>query len=253
MDEILNPIAEREHPDSGLYCIPSEAKNFPNSHFYCIDENCKDPRRRLFLKRSKLGTHFYSHYGNYQHEISPETLLHKLTIKSFEGLKEFELPSFKDDEGNYYPVQTIHIDSDKTVMEFRELRGIRPDVTITPLGGMQLAIEIFVTNRTKDKKIQRLEDHKLPTIEINLNDFYHLNRERCRTDITFIKENSPILVAELKRKNWLAKPKVDQIVDLVKGEDPAPAISRSTSSPGQGCLLILIFPLAVLLLLHLTQ
>jgi hypothetical protein len=252
MDEILNPIAEREMPDSGLYCIPSDAKNYPNSHFYCIDENCNDPQRRLFLKRSKLGRYFYSHYGNYQHEISPETLLHKLTIKSFEGLMEFELPSFKDDEGNYYPTQIFFIDPDRTVMEFRELQGIRPDVTITSLGGTQLAIEIFVTNRTKDKKIQRLEDHKLPTIEINLNDFYQTNRERCKTDIIFIKENSPVLVAELKRKNWLAKPKVDQIVDLIKGEEPVPKSSPSTtSSPGQGCLLLLVLPSAILVILQL--
>lgn len=94
-------------------------------------------------------------------------------------MTEFEFPSFKDDNGNYYPAQTIPIDPDKTIMEFRDLQGIRSDVTITSLGGMQVAIEIFVTNRTKEKKIQRIEDHKLPTIEINLKDFYQLNRDRC--------------------------------------------------------------------------
>ena len=250
---MLNPIAEREEPDSGFYCIPSEAKNYPNSRFYCIDENCNDPHRRLFVKRSKLGRYFFCHYGNYQHQISPETLLHKLTIKSFEGVIEFELPSFKDEEGNYYPVQTISIDSSKTILEFRELKGIRPDVTVTSAGGMQLAIEIFVTNRTKEKKIERLQEHKLPTIEISLKDFYNLNRERCKTDIAFIKENAPALVAELKRKNWLAKPKADQIVGLTKGAEPIPVVSPPSTSPPGGCLLLFIFPVAILILFELLQ
>lgn len=139
-------------------------------------------------------------------------------------------------------------------MEFRDLQGIRSDVTITSLGGMQVAIEIFVTNRTKEKKIQRLEDHKLPTIEINLKDFYQLNRDRCKSDITFIKENAPVLVAELKRKNWLAKPNVDQVVDLTKGKEPVPSVPASTtSSPGQGCLLLFIFPIAIMILFALSQ
>jgi hypothetical protein len=249
VDEILNPIAEREAPDSGLYCIPSEANHYPDSRFYCIDENCKDPKRGLFLKKSNRGRYFFSHYGNYQHEISPETLLHKLTIKSFEGLKEFELPTFKDEEGYYYPVQTISIDPSKTALEFRELEGVRPDVTITSLGGMQLGIEIFVTNRTKEKKIQRLEGHKLPTLEINLEDFYRFNRERCKTDISFIKENALRLVCELKRKSWLATPKPDQIIGLLKGEELIPVVSPpSTSSPGEGCLFLFIFSVAILIL-----
>ena len=253
MNEILNPIAEREHPDSGLYCPPEEAKKYPNAHFFCIDENCQDPQRRLFLKKSKLGRYFYSHYGNYQHEISPETLLHKLTIKSFEGLAHFELPAFKDEQGNYYPVQTFLIDTKKTVLEFRELHGVRPDVTVTSLSGMVLAIEIFVTNRTKDQKIQRLAEHKLATLEINLNDFYQRNKERCKTDIPFINENAPVLVSELRRKKWLAKPMVDQIIDLMKGEEPIQATPVSVpTQPNQGCLMALLFiPISLFLLFQL--
>jgi hypothetical protein len=252
MADILNPLAEVDAPDSGRYATPDEAKSDRSRKYFCPDSDCLDKLRRLIFKTSKNGISFFCHYPDFQHEISPETLLHKLTIKSFEGLKEFELPSFKNDEGNYYPVQLISIDLTKTILEFRELKGIRPDVTVTSLTGMQFAIEIFVTHRTKENKIQRLEDHKLPTIEIDLKDFYYLNRERCKTDIRFIKENAPLLVSDLNRKNWLAKPKPEQIVDLIKREEAVVIVSPpSTTSPSQGSLLLLIFPIVGLILIEL--
>jgi hypothetical protein len=243
VNEILNPIAERENPDSGLYCTPEEGKLYPIAHFYCIDEGCHDPQRRLFLKKSKLGRYFYSHFGSYQHDISPETLLHKLTIKSFERLTEFQLPSFKDDQSNFYPDQVFFIDPEKTVVEFRGLKGVRPDVTLESTSGMKLAVEVFVTNRTKEQKIQRLNDHKLPTIELNLNDFYLRNREQCKTDIIFIKENALILIAELRRKKWLQHANVDQVIGLMVGEEPKTKIEPSTrNSPSQGCLVFFVIP-----------
>jgi len=244
MSEILNPIAERNEPDSGLYCTPEEAHKLSNEKFFCIDENCKDPKRGLFLKKSNRGKYFFSHYGNFQHEISPETLLHKLTIKSFEGLTEFELPSFKDDQGNFYPKQLFLIDPDKTILEFRELKGIRPDVTIVSTTGMQLAVEVFVTNQTKDQKVQRLSEHKLPTIELNLHDFYFKNKEQCKTDVPFIRDNAPKLVTELHRKKWLQLPEFGQVIGLTIGEEPKPEPpARAHSSTGQGCLLLFVIPI----------
>jgi hypothetical protein len=248
VSEILNPIAERVKPDSGLYCTPEEARDYGTEKFFCIDENCKDPNRGLFLKKSVKGKYFFSHYGKYQHEISPETLLHKLTIKSFEGLTEFQLPSFKDDQGNFYSEQVFLIDPRKTIVEFRELKGIRPDVTLESTNGMKLAVEVFVTNRAKEQKVQRLNDHKLPTIELNLNDFYLRNREQCKTDIPFIKENAPLLIAELPRKKWLQVPNAQQVIGLIVGEEPKTIIEPSNpSSPSQGCVVLFVIPLLLAL------
>jgi hypothetical protein len=244
MAEILNPLAEADHIDSGIYITPEQGKINAGRKFFCPDPDCLDNERRLIFKVSKNGLPFFCHYPDFQHEINPETLLHKLTIKSFEGLIEFELPPFKDDQGNFYPQQLFIIDPDKTVLEFRELKGIRPDVTIVSTSGMQLAVEIFVTNRTKDQKVQRLNDHKLPTIELNLNDFYLKNKEQCKTDIPFIKDNAPKLVAELHRKKWLQFPTFDQVIGLTIGEEPKPeAPSQSQASPGQGCLVLFVIPI----------
>lgn len=249
MSEILNPLAELDHFDSGKYLTPEEAKGHLGRKFFCPDPKCLDDQRRLIYKVSKNGRPFFCHYPDFQHEISPETLLHKLTIKKFDGLPEFEVPSFKDEQGNYYPAQVIRIDPGKTVMEFRDLLGIRPDVTITSTNGMTLAVEIFVTNKTKEKKIERLNDHRLPTVEINLNDFFVANRNRCKTDIPFINKNASILIAEITRKKWLSSPRSGAIVDLVKGEEPTPVQPQLTStSPGQGCLLtLLLLPFEMLI------
>lgn len=248
MSEIMNPLAELDRFGSGKYLTPEEAKGHLGRKFFCPDPKCLDEQHRLIYKVSKNRRPFFSHYPDFQHEISPETLLHKLTIKKFDGLAEFEVPSFKDEQGNYYPAQVIRIDPGKTVMEFRDLLGIRPDVTITSVNGMTLAVEIFVTNKTKEKKIQRLNDHSLPTVEVNLNDFYIVNRNQCKTDIPFINENASILIAQIDRKKWLSSPQFGEIVDLAKGEESTPVQPQPAStSPGQGCLLaLLLLPFDIL-------
>jgi hypothetical protein len=243
MNEIRNPLGELDHFNSGKYVKPDQAKNFEGHKFFCPDPKCLDEKRRLSYKVSKNGTPFFSHFPKYHHEINPETLLHKLTIKAFENLDKLEVPPFNDEYGNYYPSQVFLIDVDETVPEFRDLEGIRPDVALTSIHGMKLGIEIFVTSKTKEKKIQRIANHKLPTIEINLLEFYNLNRERCKTDIDFINQHAPQLIADPKRKIWLAQPCFQQTPGLVQSSPPTkttPAPKSSTSSSGGGCLVILL-------------
>lgn len=248
MSEILNPLAEIDSIDSGKFLTPEEAKDTPRHKYFCPDSDCLDENRRLIFKTSKNGRPFFCHYPDFQHEISPETLLHKLTIKKFEGLSQFEVPAFKDDGGNYYPTQILNINPEKTILEFKELQDVRPDVTVTSLNGMRLAIEIFVTNKTKERKIARLNNHNLPTIEIDLNDFYRSNRIRCKTDIAFINENAEVLIQKLPLKKWLNTPTSESIIDLIKGEEPKVEPPKVLPNQPTGCLVLLILmPLIVVL------
>ena len=70
-----------------------------------------------------------------------------------------------------------------------------------------------MTNRTKEKNIERIVNYKMPAIEINLMDFYNRNRERCKTDIDFINQNALHLIHELYRKVWLAQPNFSKLQD----------------------------------------
>lgn len=95
MEEYLNPIAEKNNPDSGQITTPKNA--YPirkESEFYCPDHDCLDPKRKLIPTKSKLGNYFFKHKPKCTHEIRPETLLHKLAVKWFETREEFEIPQF---------------------------------------------------------------------------------------------------------------------------------------------------------------
>jgi len=169
-------------------------------------------------------------------------------VKSFEGLTQFEIKEFKDENGKYYPAQTIQLDPTKTILEFREFTGVRPDVTVVSENGLTFAIEIFVTNKTKERKINRLKEHNLPTLEIGINDFYTANQEQCKVDVLFIEKHARILTAEMKRKKWLSLPLSHHTAGLNSSEKP---ILSSTNTPhGNGCCLSLIYLIPILLIIY---
>lgn len=190
MEELKNPTAELYSPDSGKLITPAQAKEkyTAEKRFFCPYANCLDPERKLYLTH-RGDLIYFSHYGNYEHEISPETLLHKLAIKYFEDLATFQIPHFKDDVNIHYPTQFLALDKSKTQTEYSLLKGIRPDVVIETCNGFQLAIEILVTHGVGDEKNKRIINHNLPTLEIDLSKFYLENKEQCKTEIDFIVGN----------------------------------------------------------------
>ena len=93
-------------------------------------------------------------------------------------------------------------------------QGVRPDVGIVSSCGFELAIEIYVTSAVKEEKAHVLNEFKLPTIEINLNDFYNSNLEKCRFDEQFVKSNLDSLLTDIQLKNWIILPEKDEDVPL---------------------------------------
>lgn len=153
MRTIVNPIAETGNPDSGNIVEPSQHLYLKkNQKFFCPDHDCKDPNRILILAKSKLNNYFFKHKPNFHHEIHPETLLHKSAIKWFEERENFQIPSFKETGA-----KRLELDSTKTVLEFRKLERLIPDVRLTTEDGFVFAIEIVVTNDIKPEKAKLIE------------------------------------------------------------------------------------------------
>lgn len=243
MSDILNPLAELDRVDSGQYRTPEEAKRDHDHKYFCPDPECLDETRRLIFKISNKDRPFFCHHPKFEHEIRPETLLHKLVIKAFERLDSFEIPAFRNAAGNYYGSQVISIDASKTAIEYREHRNIRPDVSITTSSGIEIAIEVFVTIKTKTEKIGKIKSLGLPAIEIDLSKFYFQYKERCKSDIAFIRENALPLINDLSLKHWLHKLPTDSCAELVKSEEPTkgePVKSESITSSNSGCFVALI-------------
>ena len=227
--DLRNPYAERSFPDSGQRVLPEEA--IYKLNYYCPDPLCLDPNRRLFLKKRQR--YFFSHYKGYDHLYSGETLLHKLSIKYFQKLESFEAPSLNGNESFI-----IKIDTTQTKLEYNGFKNLRPDIKITSIEDDTYFIEIFVTHETKGKKLNELKEYNLPTIEIELNDFYYQHQEQCRINVEFVRNEVPTLISNIALKKWLyhpdivqeiteSAPKEEQVSIEVKPNQPAMKNSSS--------------------------
>lgn len=198
-----NPIAELNKPDSGKTITPEEALCLEGDHeFFCPDHDCKDEKRKLILSRSKLDNPFFKHHGKYEHEIRPETLLHKLAIRWFQNRESFEIPSCQL-KNKDIKRQTVKLVPDLTVLEYRKLERIRPDVSLTTVSGVKFAIEIIVTSDIHESKRKLIDQFNLPTLRINLSDFYNANPEECRIGYEFVLANLDNLLNDIKLKTWV--------------------------------------------------
>ncbi|MFN8296366.1 MAG: hypothetical protein U0T69_09240 [Chitinophagales bacterium] len=209
MTDLINPIAELNNPDSGKFITPGDAHNMraidKKVKFYCPDVSCLDKERILFLRKSLIGNYHFSHRKGFGHDISPQTLLHKLAIKWFEDKEVFELPNH-----NKLNNRVVKIDKNKTILEYNSLNEIIPDVKIEIIDSSEIenviAIEIVVTNDILEDKLRKIQDYKLQTITIDLQEFYWNNKDKCRVDVDFVKENLDKLLTSLENKRWITEP-----------------------------------------------
>jgi hypothetical protein len=245
MAEFLNPIAELDKADSGKIIIPEEAYKVKDEHqFFCPDFDCKDPARILTPAISVNKNFFFRHKPNCKHDIRPETLLHKLAVKWFEGRSEFEVPPCSALRYRFSK-QALQLDPAKTECEYRKMKVVIPDVKCCTLNGFVFAIEIFVTSDVSKDKQKLITEFGLPTVRIDLSSFYEENRHQCRVDMKFINENLPGLLTDVNLKSWVIFPSRESIegkVDLLLLEESASStkVLQKKDGSGTGCVLGLI-------------
>lgn len=237
MADFLNPIAEVGRVDSGDIRTPEEAAPLKGTHsFFCPDFDCKDKNRKLILKRSVKDKYFFSHLPGCEHEIRPETLLHKLAIKWFENKTEFEIPEGIN-SGKRIKKQFLNLDPQKTYLEYSRLKTIIPDVKLYTFGKFEFAVEIFVTNDISDSKKKLIEQFGLPTIRIDLSDFYKLHPQECRINKDFVSQNLDNLLTDINLKEWVVFPNMELLLNELETEN----IPQPQHSNNPGCMVILPF------------
>jgi hypothetical protein len=244
--EIKNPIAELDIPDSGRIIRPFEATALKkaNHRFFCPDHDCQDPFRKLFLAKSGKGTLFFKHGPGYEHDIRPETLLHKLAVKWFENRLSIVIPDHRE-EPLAIASQLVRLCIEETKCEYRKLQGHIPDVLLVSTKGFKFAIEVVVTSDINDQKVILIKDFGFPTIRIDLGKFYMANQEQCRTDYDFILANLDNLLSDIKSMSWVIPPKLENLfeqLDVIQipiapsSRPPAPKpITDNT-----GCLFVIL-------------
>jgi hypothetical protein len=234
-DLYKNPIAEVDNPDSGWIINPAEARPLKEAghKFFCPDFDCGDPQRGLFIKKSGKGNDFFSHYPGFDHDIGPETLLHKLAVRWFIGKTSFEIPP-----GKAIDQQVLSLDPEKTIPEYSRLKTMIPDVKLTTIDGFEFALEIFVTNDISWEKKKVIEQFGLPTLRIDLSGFYEKHPEQCRTDKDFVETSLDRLLSDLSLKEWVGAAKTEP--------EPIPESIKEPQATPPGCMMIL--PVVVFLL-----
>lgn len=57
-----------------------------------------------------------------------------------------------------------------------------------------------------EEKMSKLKESDVPTIEIDLSNFYYIHNEKCQVDKQFIDENLDDLLTDIKLKKWVNPP-----------------------------------------------
>jgi hypothetical protein len=245
MSELLNPIAELDSVDSGKIIQPEYAHRIRElNKFFCPDYDCRDPKRKLFVRRRENGRPHFYHAPDCEHEIRPETLLHKLAIQWFVDKVIFEVPGFSSKDKKF-DVTILHLNGNETIPEYSKLARIKPDVKLCTINGFHLAIEIVVTHDVDENKRKLIHEFGLPTIRIDLSYFYKRNQKQCQINPEFVKMHLDELLTDINFKSWVVAPNLDEITDDFKIENVPKSVAQVKPQPSNGdCLSVIALLIA---------
>lgn len=159
----------------------------------CTCPSCGEP---LVAKKGTKRMHHFAHHAEQNCEYGYETSLHLAAKEILSKSKKIVLPpvyvvfpeSYKKDE-LVSDAQELEIEDITLEKRFGD---VIPDVVIYA-NGRQYFIEIFVTHRVDDEKLQKLRKADISTIEIDL------SRE---ASITSMDELTDLLLSDNDKKQW---------------------------------------------------
>ncbi len=166
--------------DSGLKCG-------------CVCPSCGEP---LIAKKGSKVMHHFSHYSGHNCEYGYETSLHLAAKEIISKAKTIVIPdvflhfpdSYKKDE---LLCKAKEMQIDKVELE-KHYDGIIPDIVLHK-GNKKLFVEIFVTHRIDEEKLEKLRKANISTIEIDLSK---------RKDAITADELANVLLNNSEEKKW---------------------------------------------------
>ena len=160
----------------------------------CICPACGDP---LVAKKGEKMMHHFAHHAGHTCEFGYESSLHLAAKNILSKAKKIVLPAvylaFPESCKEAQLIsESKEIKIDKVELEKR-YSDIVPDIVIYS-GGKQLFVEIYVTHRIDDEKLNKLRKANISTIEIDLSD----KRETISTE-----ELTNLLLNNSEEKKWI--------------------------------------------------
>ncbi|UCI23990.1 hypothetical protein [Mesorhizobium sp. B2-8-5] len=151
------------------------------------------------LKDDHQVPHF-AHHGGEACGGGPETVLHLLAKEVFRSNPKMLLPErvALDHKKRVVMKPPTEVKAEFHHMEYTDPKGIIPDLYVRALG-YDLFVEVAVTHFSDSAKIQRLRQHQIPAVEIDLS---KLPRDALRETVTEA-------VLHSARRRWLYHPGID--------------------------------------------
>lgn len=157
----------------------------------CICPGCSAP---LIARKGKVMSNYFAHQ-NTECEYGAETMLHIMAKSILDKEKKVLFPDVNIEFGRSRKKLVsgpMLIEFDKVILEKR-LGNVVPDVIIRT-GERFVIIEILVTHKVDEEKLQKIKDAKLSALEIGLS---KLDREPS------LESLRSILLDEIANKHWV--------------------------------------------------
>lgn len=145
-----------------------------------LDCNCTCPRcgEKMIAKQGKINEHHFAHSSGSECEGYYETVMHILAKEIIAEEKCVMLPEYKDIYNDFIEIDnyTNYFKLDSKILKFEsveieqrnDLNDLQPDIVGITGDGLRLWIEIAVTHKCDDNKIQKIKNNNINCIEIQI-------------------------------------------------------------------------------------
>lgn len=180
-------------------------------------------------KGEQLGHHF-AHYAKTNCEYSGESALHFAAKELLSKAKKMIIPAvFLKFPDSYRPDELIHeameIDIDRVEVE-KHFGNVIPDVVVYS-GKKFFFIEIYVTHGVDEKKLAKLKESQVSTLEIDLSK---------RNGAVAPEELSHLLLDDCEEKTWLYNARAERYYQMfLHAADKKPIVRRGFALHVDGC------------------
>ncbi len=193
----------------------------------CVCPACGEP---LIAKKGSKVIHHFAHYAGHNCEHGYESSLHIAAKEIINNAKKFVIPEVhlcfprsNKEKQLLFPAKEISVDDVKLEQRYGD---VIPDIVVTS-GGRELFIEIFVTHKIDETKLEKLKRANISTIEIDLSK---------QNEMITAEELSQVLLENNPQKVWkynaIAEKYLQQFYSV---SDKRQLISRGYAMHVDGC------------------
>lgn len=175
----------------------------------------------LVARKGEKVAHHFAHYRQSDCEYNGESSLHFAAKKLLRGAKKMYIPAVYV-EFPYTPRQreliyeSMEIDIDRVELE-QHFGNIIPDIVVYSKG-RPFFVEIYVTHSVDEKKLKKLKEAQISTIEIDLSKF---------DGIVTSDKLSHLLLDDCEEKEWVYNVKAEHFYQMfLHMADKRPIIQR---------------------------